>query len=411
MSAATRLLLLVLVCQPVSSWAAPYSGGQGTPQAPFLISTAEDFKAIGENPADWDKTFKLTQNIDLSGYDETKLRMIGRWKALGSWDNQPFRGIFDGNGKTIANFRYLNLREEYVGLFQHVTGDIKNLTLLRPTVMGDQLGTGALVGYLEKGSIRDCAVREADVSGYYGVGGLVGVAHSSVHRSWSHGVVSGVRYVGGLVGQVYGTVALSCSKARVIGEESVGGLAGAMMGVGSIVDSSYARGEVKGKVYVGGLVGQVEAGRVYQCYATGKVSGTQSVGGLVGYQRALAQVMASLWDTQSSTQATSVGGTGKTTAEMKAVDTFWSMNWDFTEVWTICEGINYPVLLWQIPLADLDCPDGVSFIDFALLAANWRSRNCRNANRYCSGADLDRSGAVDLRDLALFAGDWLAGTE
>ncbi len=402
---------LLLGCLPLS--AAPYSGGSGTLPAPYLISTAADFKTIGDSPADWDKCFKLTQDIDLSGYDETSLHMIGRWVALGSLSNQPFRGEFDGNGKTISGFTYKDVREDYVGLFQHVTGDIKNLKLVHATVAGDKLGTGALVGFLDKsGGLLNCSVTDVRVSGNNAVGGLAGVVDGSAHKCCSDGVVSGVKYVGGLVGQIgLGTLAYCYSKAQVIGSESVGGLAGAMSREEGIVNSSYALGEVKGDAYVAGLVGQVGAGRVYQCYAAGAVSGLQYPGGLVGYQRAMAQVLASLWDTQSSKQAKSVGGTGKTTAEMKTMDTFLAMNWNFITTWTICEGINYPVLVWQIPPGDLVCPDGVNFHDFVWFAARWRQKACGEANLYCDGADVDKSGVVEYRDLAIFAENWLAGIE
>lgn len=54
-------------------------------------------------------------------------------------------------------------------------------------------------------------------------------------------------------------------------------------------------------------------------------------------------------------------------------------------------------------------PDGVNFIDFAWFAANWRQKDCGAFNYNCEGADLDGSGAVDSRDLAILAGNWLAG--
>jgi len=404
------LAALLLGCLPLK--AATYSGGNGTTAAPFLISTAADFQTLGDSPADWGKQFKLMQDIDLSGFSEANLHMIGRWAALGSLQNQPFWGIFDGNGKTIANFRYRNMSAEYVGLFQHVTGEIRDLKLVDAVVAGNRLGTGVLVGCLEKGAVLRCSAVNVRVSGDTSVGGLVGevAGGGAVHSSFSNGAVSGTRYVGGVVGLVgLGTVARSYSKARVTGTESVGGLAGATSREESIVDSCYAQGDVKGSNYVAGLVGQVSAGRVWRCYSTSKVAGNAAVGGLVGYQRALAQVLGCLWDKESSGQTTSVGGTGKTTAEMKLMDTFLAMNWDFFDTWTICEGINYPVLRWQIPLGDFVCPDGVNFLDFAWFAAHWRHRDCGAINLDCDGADFDKSGSVEFRDLAIFAEHWLAG--
>jgi len=167
---------------------------------------------------------------------------------------------------------------------------------------------------------------------------------------------------------------------------------------------------VNGTDYVGGLVGQVVAGTVFRCYSAGPVSAKGAAGGLVGYQRSLAQVIGSLWDTEASHQATSVGGFGRTTAQMKTASTYEDMNWSFA-LWSICQGRNYPVLVWQIPIGDLRCPDGVNFTDFVWFANNWRHSDCGEFNYFCDGADLDKSGAVDDRDLALFAEHWLSGVE
>jgi hypothetical protein len=397
---------------PSLAVAAQYGGGTGTSDAPFLISTTGDFRAIGNNPADWNKHFKLMQNIDLSDSNEVNLRMIGHWVALGSGANQPFTGEFDGNGKTISNFTYKDMTDEYVGLFQHVTGIIRNLKLVRATVTGNSFGVGALVGNLDTGSVVSCSATEVNISGNNRVGGLVGSADGAVSSSYSDGSVSGGMYVGGLVGQVgIGNIGLCYSRAKVVGKENVGGLVGLTIQADSVVNSCYATGDVKGTTYVAGLVGQVSAGHVWRCFSAGKVSGSQYVGGLVGYQRALAEVAVSVWDTQTSQQTQSVGGIGKTTAQMQSVGTFLALGWDFNNVWTICDGMHYPVFLWQIPPGDLVCPDGVNFYDFVWFAANWRGRNCGAVNLDCNGADLDKSGSVDLRDLAIFAENWLAGIE
>ena len=77
------LLVLLFVCLPTLASAATYSGGTGTAGSPFLISTVEDFRAIGDNTADWDKRFKLTQDLDLSDCNEANLRMIGHWVSAG----------------------------------------------------------------------------------------------------------------------------------------------------------------------------------------------------------------------------------------------------------------------------------------------------------------------------------------
>ncbi len=408
-----RDVLLIGMCLPAAALCAKYGGGSGTVESPFLIYTVADFSAVGNSPADWDKHFKLMRDIDLSGYDETNLTLIGRWVGLGSLDNQPFDGFFDGGGKSIRNFRYTDVHQEYIGLFQHVVGEIRNLELRDVKVVGAGFGTGALVGYLERGSVADCSVTNVSVSGDTCVGGLVGVVDASVSKCSSRGRVSGIRYVGGLVGQLGpGTIHRSYSKADVVGNENVGGLVGGTLRETAIVDSSYATGDVDGSLYVGGLAGQVVQGRVFRCYAAGAVTGKQGVvGGLVGGRKVLGQVIGSLWDIESSGQATSDGGVGMTTAEMKSESTYLAANWDFGNTWLICEGINYPVLTWQIPAGDLRCPDGVDFIDFIWFAKNWRHDDCANFNGFCDWADIDGSGDVGYPDLAIFAHTWLTGLD
>lgn len=410
-----RNVLLVALCLPMSIVSAKYGGGSGTEESPFLITTAEQFSAIGDNPADWDKHFKLMNDIDLSAYSEANFRLIGHWVGLGSTENRPFAGVFEGNGKAIVNFRYKDINKEYLGLFEHVVGTIRNLKLVHARVIGGEFGTGALIGYMEKGGISRCSAIQADVSGNSRVGGLVGSTDGLIHSCSSTGHVAGVKYVGGLVGYIReGTAAFSYSKADVVGSESVGGLVGATTKSLSLVDSCYATGDVDGDSNVGGLVGQVIMGTVFKSFSTGAVSGNQYVGGLVGHKRDLdeALVMGSLWDTETSKQAASSGGMGRTTAEMKSFDTFAALAWVFPQHWVLwCEGVNYPVLAWQMPAADVTCPNGVDFRDFAWFALDWRRDDCNAVDGYCYGSDFDESGSVDRRDLATFAESWLVGVE
>jgi hypothetical protein len=202
-----------------------------------------------------------------------------------------------------------------------------------------------------------------------------------------------------------------CSRATVLGNRNVGGLTGKTTAESSEVMNCFATGAVEGDRYVGGLVGQVEQGRIYKCYSAGSVTGNQDTGGLTGFIRVLGNVSRSYWDTEASSQETSAGGTGKTTSQMKMMETYLSGGWDFWATWTICENINYPTLFSLIPPPDLDCPDGVNFLDFAIFASQWKKDNCSPANDNCQGADFNQSGKVDYQDLEIFAQYWLAGLD
>jgi hypothetical protein len=94
---------------------------------------------------------------------------------------------------------------------------------------------------------------------------------------------------------------------------------------------------------------------IINCYSTGGVSGTTYVGGLVGQKGFAGTVLNSFWDIQTSSWATSDGGTGKSTVEMQMASTFLNAGWDFTDetengtedIWWILEGQDYPRLWWE----------------------------------------------------------------
>ncbi|WP_172600431.1 YDG domain-containing protein [Sulfurivermis fontis] len=214
------------------------------------------------------------------------------------------------------------------------------------------------------------------VTGDFSVGGLVGSNNrSTVTDSYATGDVTGSgSYVGGLVGQNYSagvsldsTISNSYATGSVAGGSSVGGLVGrnySMAGSNSIISNSYATGSVSGSGNnVGGLVGENygDAGgniTITDSYATGSVSGSSSVGGLVGWNYNDATVESSFWNTETSGQMTSAGGTGKTTAEMKTLSTFSGWNIDDAggtgTVWRIYDGDSYPLLRWALTPLTID---------------------------------------------------------
>ncbi|MHC4326146.1 MAG: GLUG motif-containing protein [Planctomycetota bacterium] len=384
---------------------AQYGGGSGTETNPYLIRTAEQFNAIGASPGDWNRHFQLRADIDMSEYIDAEYNIIGTGPT-----NESFSGVFDGNDHTISNFSFNSTRQYYTGLFGYVSGQVKNLGLINPDVFAQGTYVGSLAGYLFAGTITDCYAKGTNVSGDDYVGGLVGACSARIYKSYSTGRVVGDTLVGGLIGMIDdSTINMCYSKASVSGHSETGGLAGRTRHEQSVISNCYATGSVDGGRYAGGLVGQIERGRTFNCYSTGSVSGDQYVGGFTGFVRVLGSAIHCFWDTQTSGWTTSPGGTGKTTAEMQTIGTFSDAGWDFRVIWTICDQMNYPVLLWQIPAADFLCPDGVDFIDFAFFATHWLDDMCNAANYHCEGTDLDKSGSVGFTDLEIFAGNWLNG--
>jgi hypothetical protein len=231
----------------------------------------------------------------------------------------PFTGVFDGNGHTIPHLTIEG--ETCVAMFAYLGSgaEIKNLGVVDVNVTGTGGVASGLVAYNERGSVTRC---------------------------YSTGVVSGAYYVGGLLGCNAGTVTHSYAVAKVVGDASIGGLVGA---------NGYWRESMAGPSWV--------PGAMCNCYSTGAVIAGENAGGLVGRgvyfsfpESASATVTSSFWDTQASGQATSAGGTGKTTAEMQTAKTFLDAGWDFVgettngteDIWWIDEGKDYPRLWWEL---------------------------------------------------------------
>jgi hypothetical protein len=160
----------------------------------------------------------------------------------------------------------------------------------------------------------------------------------------------------GLFGVVYqdGVIKnVGVVNATVTGSHSVGGLLGSNA---ATVSNCYCSGKVTGDEYVGGLVGLIIVnGVVMDSYSTDNVIGNLQVGGLVG--RSTGIVSNSFWDIETSGQASSADGTGKTTAEMKDIITFLDAGWNIIAValnqtnpayiWNIVDNVTYPFLSWQ----------------------------------------------------------------
>jgi hypothetical protein len=366
--------------------------GEGVKDNPYLIYTGQELNLIGLFPCDWDKHFKLMEDIDLSDFDgkegRSAFNIIGSGKK--SRAGVPFTGVFDGNGHKIANFTYTIEEDvENIGLFgciSDVNAQIKNVGLVDPNVDGgSQWNIGCLAGFLKDGSITDCYVEGDSVKGGNNVGGLVGYNYKGrISKCHSTDMdIEGDGHVGGLVGcneegnittsysfgsiiarlgRVGGLVGFNCNGSSVSTSYStcivnstgsdVGGLVG--FNAWSSITSSYSTGMVTGNYFVGGFIGANSYGSITYSYSTGTVNGNVYVGGLVGDEYKSSSIT-NFWDIETSGQTTSAEGTGKTTAEMQTSSTFLEAGWDFVgetengteDIWWINEGKDYPRLWWE----------------------------------------------------------------
>lgn len=233
--------------------------GDGSEETPYRIETCQELQDIDN---DLDAYYVLVSDIDCS---ETSGWNSGAgFQPIGAYDN-PFLGELDGDYHTINN-------------------------LFIDTTLGDNNPGGLFdrVGQSDNqiGLITKLGLEDADVTGGWSTGGLVGVLYGQVNNTFTTGQVNGTGEVGGLVGShggIWDTVIDSWSSATVTGtSDVVGGLVGYNASNSNIINS-YAVGAVSGgDDNVGGLVG-INDGNIENTYATGNVSAPdQNAGGLVG---------------------------------------------------------------------------------------------------------------------------------
>lgn len=283
--------------------------GDGSETDPFIISSAEhlwrlrDFTNSDENNTKLTGKTHFRQECDLRMRDicTSSDRKFG-WLPIGSIPENPFRGIYDGNGYKITGLWIHRPNSPGIGLFGFIDqAKISNLTVQNPDIEGNY-AVGALVGGTsapgdKRGSsaLHGCTVEGGSVSaptGSVAVGGLIGVVDRkgflSVDSCYNNNTrVSGDYAVGGLVGAgtLYSTInALACNNhGRITARYSgAGGIVGS-------VDSLFVSGcrnmsAITGGTAVGGICGEAQFGG-YEVVNTGAVSATDNqstLGGIVG---------------------------------------------------------------------------------------------------------------------------------
>ncbi len=296
------------------------------------------------------------------------------------------------------------------GLVGLLKGSISNCHISGGKIRGNAYVGGLVGSIVGNGEVIGCT-SSASIRGNRGVGGLAGVNSGKVYECFSSGTVEGTPHpifvgrpdpsydvivgglvginkgtilnchsnadvkghglrsdgwavpplplhaFGGLTGLNTGTIAASCAVGKVSGLILTDGVAlghvGGLIGMNeAIVSDCYSTGNVESG---GGLVGDCESGVINKCYSISKVSGNG--GGLVKYSTQWSTVQASFWNSETSEQSTSSGGTHKTTDEMQDPNTFMAVGWDFIgqddsphDIWAVdTEGeYQYPILCWQL---------------------------------------------------------------
>ena len=272
------MMLLLMMLTATTAWAATvqfpiYSGDEGTPGKPYQIKTIDDLNKLAadvNSGTNYEgKYFRLENDIDFN--DDTTLKPTKTWDDATSQENNytaigtkshPFKGIFDGDGKTIRGIRIYkgggwDISDGYQGLFGKIGegAQIIGVTLDDARITGQHY-VGGIAGISEKGTISNCHVTATvdihTVQGYCNDhGGIVGSN-------------KGIDDVGATITGCTSSVTLTIAD-NVVGPpdfSSYGGIAG-----------SNSRGTISGCLVVGATVPSV----------TKKDDGKSYYGAITGY--------------------------------------------------------------------------------------------------------------------------------
>ena len=151
-------------------------GGNGTPEDPYIITTAEELASVND---DLTACYKLENDIDLTDYLSSSTE---GWLPIGDATNK-FQGNFDGNGYKITglwiNRTATNNSDCYIGLF-------------------GVINTGGVVNNL------GVKIGSSGVNGYAYVGGLAGQNFGTITNCYTTGNISASYNLnsdaGGLIG-------------------------------------------------------------------------------------------------------------------------------------------------------------------------------------------------------------------
>ena len=224
-------------------------GGTGSADEPFLIKTPNDLKDFAANYNEG----RFSNNVHIQLFNDIDCEGLTGFTPIADNSDASFCGVFDGNNKTISNLDFDGTSDNasYAGLFGIIddTAVIKNLTLSNCNFSGGE-NAGAIVAYLQSGTIQDCNVtgcsvetRNAQSPNAGGVAGYISdgtiqrcnVTGSTVNGTTTYTDGGGVASTGGIAGIIYGgtisaceveNTAITSSHALPIDYQPAGGIVG-----------------------------------------------------------------------------------------------------------------------------------------------------------------------------------------
>jgi len=317
--------------------------GNGTSGTPYLIQDVYGLQGIGTSATLTAADYQLAGNINASGTSSWNSGLgfapIG-FDGLGDAITYSFNGIFNGANYTISNL-YIN-RPSTInnGLFGFTSGSplIENLGVINANITAGGRDGILVGGFGGTAAIINNVYTTGTLNSPNNAGGLIGIGaggYQIVNSYSSAAVIGNSTVLGGLAGDlrvssISGGIAVidSYSNGSVNGGSTatnVGGFAGSIEGT---VVNSYSSDTVTVSSTgnsIGGFVGLLSGGTLTNVLSTGFVNAPNGIngfeGGLVG-SKSSSTITNSYWDTTTSGQPASQGGTGLTDSQMMQQSSF-----------------------------------------------------------------------------------------
>ncbi len=258
--------------------------------------------ANGQQPNDFEGyTVTLGSDIDFGGHEILPIA-DGSVRSGSNTSGPAFRGVLDGQGHIISNFKITNTANDantgFIANLAGATAEVKNLKfkdieLAAPVC--EQVGVVAIVS--EGAKVSNIEVLSGSVSGKQGAGAIVGrMLKDGTIQGCSNGatVSTTTNNAGGIVGAAYYTevgktmVISDCSNTGEVRADNVaaGGIAGLCA---ADVTNCVNEGNISASNNsAGGIAGQQNArGTISGCVNKGNISGDESsilgFGGIIGW--------------------------------------------------------------------------------------------------------------------------------
>ena len=287
-----------------------FEAGNGTETDPYIIATATQLDEVRNFPS---ACFELSKDIDLSSYLNSN---SSGWTPING-----FTGKFDGKKHTIKGLWISLSSISNVGLFANIQGSSDNkmasvsnlfVNISKKGITGGSR-VGGICGSLSDGNIENCMVT-GDISGGSNVGGVVGYVRNNYVTS---------------------NISQCASSGNIIANSgSVGGILGSSSSYYCIVENCYSIANVKGEGSYSSRVCGI-GGSDANCYFAGTISGAD-----INYVHSVGYNTSSYYDSEKTKISGKTGAL--TTKQMKQQASF--QGWDFDNIWTIQEGVDYPKL-------------------------------------------------------------------